>query len=89
LTFAVRVVPRAGRTAVAGVRGDAMLVRLAAPPVDGAANNALVAFIAELFGRPTRDITLVSGHASRSKRIAISGLTEDQVSARLGAILSD
>jgi uncharacterized protein (TIGR00251 family) len=65
-----------------------MIVRLAAPPVEGAANSALVAFIAELFDRPTRDITLVAGHASRSKRIAISGLTEDQVSARLGAILS-
>lgn len=88
LTFAVRVVPRAGRTAVAGVRGEAMLVRLAAPPVDGAANDALIAFLAELFDRPKRDITLVSGHASRSKRIAIAGLTEDQVSLRLGAILS-
>ena len=88
LTFAVRVVPRAGRTAIAGVRGDAILVRLAAAPVDGAANDALIAFLAELFGRPKRDLTLVSGHASRHKRIAIAGLTEAQVTERLGAILS-
>ena len=88
LTFAVRVVPRAGRTAIAGVRGDAILVRLAAAPVDGAANDALIAFLAEIFDRPKRDVTLVSGHASRQKRIAIAGLTEAQVSARLGAILA-
>ena len=87
-TFAVRVVPRAGRTAIAGVRGDALLVRLAAPPVDGAANDALIAFLADLFDRPKRDLTVVSGHTSRDKRIAIAGLTEAQMSARLEAILS-
>ena len=49
------------------------------PPVDGAANDALIAFLAELFDRPKRDVTIVSGHTSRQKRIAIAGLTEDQV----------
>ena len=87
-TFAVRVVPRAGRTAISGVRGDALLVRLAAPPVDGAANDALIAFLADLFDRPKRDLTVVSGHTSRQKRIAIAGLTEAQVAARLEAILA-
>jgi uncharacterized protein (TIGR00251 family) len=86
-TFAVRVVPRAGRTAVGGVRDDALLVRLAAPPVDGAANEALIALLADLFNRPKRDITLVSGHSARTKRVAIAGLTEDAVSACLRAIL--
>ncbi len=85
--MAVRVVPRAGRTAIAGVRGDALLVRLAAAPVDGAANDALVAFLAETFGRPRRDITLISGHASRDKRVAIAGLSEAAVAARLDVIL--
>jgi uncharacterized protein (TIGR00251 family) len=87
-TFAVRVVPRAGRTAIAGVRADALLVRLAAPPVDGAANEALLAFLADLFNRPKRDVTLVSGHAARHKRVAIAGLTEAAVSACLRAILA-
>ena len=86
-TFAVRVVPRAGRTTIAGVRDDALLVRLAAPPVDGAANEALIALLADLFNRPKRDITLVSGHSARTKRVAIAGLTEDAVSACLRAIL--
>jgi uncharacterized protein (TIGR00251 family) len=88
IAMAVRVVPRAGRTAIAGVRGDALLVRLAAAPVDGAANDALVAFLAETFDRPRRDITLISGHASRDKRVAIAGLSEAALAARLDVILS-
>ncbi len=86
--MAVRVVPRAGRSAIAGVRGEALLVRLAAAPVDGAANDALIACLAEVFTRPRRDITLVSGHASRDKRVAIAGLSKAQVAARLDDILS-
>ena len=87
VTFRVRVVPRAGRTGVAGTREESLLVRLAAAPVDGAANDALVAFLAELFDRPQRDITLVSGHTSRDKRVAIAGTTEADVAARLTDIL--
>jgi uncharacterized protein (TIGR00251 family) len=87
--LAVRVVPRGGRTKIAGVRGDALLVRLAAAPVDGAANDALVAFLADTFDRPRRDVTLISGHQSRTKRVAIAGLTEAQVAARLDVILSE
>lgn len=86
--MAVRVVARARRTAIAGVRGDALLVRLAAAPVDGAANDALVAFLAEALNCHRRDISLVSGHASRNKRVAIAGLTEVALAARLDAILS-
>lgn len=86
--MAVRVIPRSGRTAIAGIRGDAILIRLAAPPVDGAANAALLAFLASLFHRPKRDVTLVSGHSGRDKRIAVAGVTEAQVSACLDAILT-
>ena len=89
VTFAVRVVPRAGRTAVAGTRGDALLVRLAAAPVDGAANDALVACLASILDRPKRDVTIVSGHTSRDKRIAVAGMSAAQVTARLSAILRD
>jgi uncharacterized protein len=88
ISMAVRVVPRGGRTAIAGVRGDALLVRLAAAPVDGAANQALVEFVARTFALPARDVTLVSGHRSRTKRVALRGLTEAAVAARLAAILS-
>ncbi len=88
VTFAVRVIPRAGRTGAAGTRGDALLVRLAAPPVEGAANDALVAYLARAFDRPKRDVRIVSGQSSRDKRIAIDGVTEDTVARGLSAILS-
>lgn len=81
--FAVRVVPRAGRTGIGGTRGDAVLVRLSAPPVDGAANDALIIFLAALFDRPRRDVTIVSGQASRDKRVAIAGMAVDEVAALL------
>jgi uncharacterized protein len=88
LTFAIRVIPRAGRTTIAGVRGNALAIRLAAAPVDGAANDALIAFLAETFDRPRRDITIISGYTSRDKRVAIAGLTESQFAERLNDILS-
>jgi uncharacterized protein YggU (UPF0235/DUF167 family) len=55
--------------------------------VDGAANDALIAFLAELFHLPKRDITLVSGHTSRDKRIAIAGTSETVIAAQLDALL--
>jgi hypothetical protein len=87
ISFAVRVVPRAGRTAIAGRRGDALLIRLAAAPVDGAANDALIAFLASTFECPRRDVTIVSGAASRDKRVALARTTLADVTARLSAIL--
>lgn len=74
ISFRVRVVPRAGRTAVAGERGDALLVRLAAPPVDGAANEALVAFLSRLFDVPHRQVTIAAGERSRDKVVRIAGV---------------
>ena len=88
VVFAVRVIPRAGRTEIAGVRGDALLVRLAAAPVDGAANEALIAYLSTVFSRPKRDITLVSGQAARDKRISIGGVTEAEISSRLDALVA-
>ena len=83
-SLAFRVIPRARRTEVAGVRGDAILVRLAAPPVDGAANEALLAFLAERLHLPRRNLALVRGAASRDKTIAVEGLTALDVRRRLG-----
>ena len=88
ISLAVRVIPRGGRTAIAGIRGEALLVRLAAAPVDGAANDALVALLADTFECPRRDVSLVSGRHSRNKRVTIHGLNQAQVAARLDAILT-
>jgi uncharacterized protein len=87
IVLAVRVLPRSSKSAVAGTRHGALLVRLAAPPVDGAANDALIALLAALFERPKRDVTIVSGHTSRDKRVAVSGVTRDTLVATLSDIL--
>lgn len=72
--LSVHVQPRAARTEIAGEHGDALKVRLAAPPVDGAANDALVAFLADRFGVPRRAVRVVSGHASRRKLVELTGV---------------
>jgi uncharacterized protein (TIGR00251 family) len=77
--ISVRVVPRAGRSAVAGMRGDAVVIRLAAAPVDGAANDALVQFIAASLGCARRDVEIIAGVKSRDKRLRIEGFTPDDV----------
>jgi uncharacterized protein len=83
----IRVIPRAARNAVGGRRGDALVIRLAAPPVDGAANEALVAYLADLFDQPRRNVTIVSGQTSRDKRVEIQGLSDEAGEARLSAML--
>jgi uncharacterized protein (TIGR00251 family) len=70
----VRVIPRAGRSEFAGLRDGALLVRLAAAPVDGAANDELIALVARALGVPKRDITIVSGERSRSKRLRVANI---------------
>ena len=79
----IRVIPRAGRSGFGGLREGALLVRLAAAPVDGAANDELIALLAKTLRIPKRDITIVSGERSRSKRIRIAGLDRDQALAKL------
>ena len=70
----VHVQPRAARTEISGVHGSALKVRLNAPPVDGAANEALVKFLAITFGLPQRAVRVVSGHASRAKIVELDGI---------------
>jgi len=79
----IRVIPRAGRSGFAGLRDGALLVRLAAAPVDGAANDELIALIAKALRIPKRDITIVSGERARSKRIRIAGIDREQALAKL------
>ena len=77
--FAVRVQPRASSTGFAGMYGDAVKIRLAAPPVDGAANEALVIFLAKIFSVSRHDVRILAGESSRSKLIEIRGITEHDV----------
>jgi uncharacterized protein (TIGR00251 family) len=79
----VKVIPRAGATRIAGIRDNRLLVRLAAAPVDGAANDALVAFLSEILKRPGRNIRVESGARSRNKQVRIAGTTVAEVARAL------
>jgi uncharacterized protein len=83
VTFTVRVVPRASRNEIAGVQGEALRVRLTAPPVEGAANKALVKLLAEILEIPAHDIDIVAGHAGRQKVVRVADLTAHELEARL------
>lgn len=77
--FAVHVQPRASRSEIAGVHGEAVKVRLTAPPVDGAANAALVAFLAEVFCVTRNAVRVVAGEKSRSKVVEIVGVERGDI----------
>jgi uncharacterized protein len=79
----VRVIPRAGRSGIAGTRDGALLVRLNAAPVDNAANAELIEVIAAALGVPKRAVSLVSGHTSRRKTVVVAGPTAADITARL------
>jgi uncharacterized protein (TIGR00251 family) len=77
VALSVRVTPRAGRTAIAGVKDDVLLVKLAAAPVEGAANEALIELLAKAFDLPKRDVRVVAGERSRNKRVALTGIGQE------------
>lgn len=79
----VHVQPRASKTAVAGMHDGCVKIRLAAPPVDGAANAALVEFVAERLGIAKSRVRIASGLASRRKTVEVDGVTPEQLSEAL------
>ncbi len=79
----VHVQPRAGRSAVVGRHGDALKVRVAAPPADGRANDAARTLLAETCGVAASAVALVSGAASRVKRFRVDGVEPTDVAVRL------
>ena len=84
VTLQLKIVPNASRNRIDGLHGDAVKIRLTAPPVDGKANTALVEFLAEELQCPKSAISLVAGATARSKRILITGLAPAVIADRLG-----
>jgi uncharacterized protein (TIGR00251 family) len=83
-TLSVKVVPRASRDEVVGWSGGVLRLRVSAPPQDGRANAAVVALLAAALGVRRSAVTISAGHASALKRVAIGGLTRNEVEQRLG-----
>jgi uncharacterized protein (TIGR00251 family) len=75
----LHVVPRARATAVAGMHGEAVKIRVAAPPVDGAANAELLRFVAARLGVPASTVTIAAGAGGRRKTIAVRGVGSDEI----------
>lgn len=82
-TLAIKAVPNAPRSAVAGWLGEALKVKVQAPPVEGRANEALCDFLAAELGLPRRAVTVLRGDTSRLKLVRIEGLTEAEARSRL------
>jgi uncharacterized protein (TIGR00251 family) len=85
--LSVAVTPRAGKSAIEQRADGAIQVRVAAPPVDGAANAALVRLLAGALDIPRSRLEIISGETSRRKRIVIAGVTPDELESRLQAAL--
>jgi len=83
VTLKVRVQPRASRDALAGEREGALLVRLTAPPVEGAANEALARFLGKALGVPPSAVRIVAGATGRNKVVTVAGLDAAAAFARL------
>jgi uncharacterized protein len=85
----LHVQPGAGRTAVVGRHGDAVKVRVAAPPEGGRANDAVVALIAASFDVKLAQVSLISGQSSRAKRVQISDISESELERLLELAMED
>jgi len=81
--LSVRVVPRSGRTGIAGQRGGAVLLRVAAAPLEGAANATVVEYLAGVLDIPRRAVSILRGEKARDKLLAIDGLSAPVAAARL------
>ncbi len=88
-SFQVRVQPRAKKNAIVGDLGGALKLALTAPPVEGRANEACIAFLAELLNVPRSSVTIAAGQSSRNKVIRVAGMRSDQVRDRLARSISN
>jgi uncharacterized protein (TIGR00251 family) len=84
--FGVRAKPRASKSRVVGVKEGALEVAVAAPPVDGQANEEIVATLARALGVPRSSVVISKGASGKNKVIAVRGLTEAELRARLAAL---
>lgn len=79
VVFTIRVLPRSSRAEIAGIQNDALKLKITSPPVEGKANEECVRFLSDLLGIRKSRITIVSGHKSRNKRIAVAGIRKEEI----------
>src|SRR5260370_30508376 len=86
-TFTVKVHPRARKNAITGTVGEALKLALTAPPIEGRANEACIAYLAQFLNVPRSSVTIAAGKSSRQKLIRVAGLSAAHVEAKLRAVL--
>ena len=86
-TFAVKVRPRAKKNAITGIVGDALKLALTAPPIEGRANEAVIAFFAKLLRLPRGSVTIAAGENSRNKLICVTGISAQNLHQTLEQLL--
>ena len=79
IVFNIRVIPRASRCELAGVQGDALKIRITAPPVEGAANKECIRFLSDMLGVKKSQIKIIAGHRSKNKKVSISGISRKDI----------
>ncbi|MGE5405524.1 MAG: DUF167 domain-containing protein [Candidatus Saccharibacteria bacterium] len=82
----IKVIPRSSRNQLAGFQDGALKVKLTAPPVEGEANQALIAYLADVFKVSKRDVTIIRGETARNKLVEVCGVTLTQAEQILGKI---
>ncbi len=87
VTFSVRVIPRASKSGIAGESDGALRVRIAAPPVDGAANEELIKTLARALKVPARDVEITTGFSSKRKQVRVAGASRRDLASLLSATL--
>ncbi len=88
VSLSIHVQPKASRTRIAGLHGDAVKLCITSPPVDGKANAAVIQFFAKLFKIPRAAVILASGEAGRDKRLILAGISAAQAEAVLRPLLT-
>jgi uncharacterized protein (TIGR00251 family) len=86
LTISVQLTPRSSRNKILKIHDGALKIAIQAPPVDGAANDELVKFLAKTLGLSKRDVTIISGQTGKRKTLAISALTKQQLQQTLSRL---
>ncbi len=81
VVFNIRVIPRSSRCELVGIQGDALKVRITAPPVEGAANKECIRFLSDILGVKRSQVRIVAGHRSKNKKVSISGIHRKDVEA--------
>lgn len=87
IIFHIHVIPRSGKSDIAGVQNDALKIKIASAPVDGQANAECIRFLADILGVRKNQVTITSGHKSKKKTIAVDDLNRDDMLAILSRIL--